>query len=140
MTGQRDRQAGFSLIEVLIALTIFAIGLLSIAGMQITAIQTNSRGGTLSAATAVAEGILEDILSWDTADPVFATTSAAPVSWDFDPILANLQPSIVLDGGGTYQATYTITANDPVENVSRVTVAVTGSRSLTLVGYKRYVD
>jgi type IV pilus assembly protein PilV len=140
MQHRMKSQNGFSMIEVLVAMTILAIGLLGVAGMQITAIKTNSQANTLSAATGMAEGILEEILSWQTTNPIFATTSAAPVVWDFNPLVADVQDSTVLAGGGSYKATYTITKDDPVDNVSRVSVTVSGTRNQTLVGYKRYVD
>ncbi len=140
MPASKNSQSGFSMIELLIAMTIFTIGLLGLAGMQITAIQTNSQANTISAATGLAEGILEEILAWQTTDPIFATTSAAAVPWDFDSISAGTQFSTDLDGGGTYQATYMILSDDPVNNVSRVSVSVSGARNLTLVGYKRYVN
>jgi type IV pilus assembly protein PilV len=140
MQHRMKSQNGFSMIEVLVAMTILAIGLLGVAGMQITAIKTNSQANTLSAATGMAEGILEEILSWQTTNPIFATTSAAPVVWDFNPLVADVQDSNVLAGGGSYKATYAIETDDPVVNVSRVSVTVSGTRNQTLVGYKRYVD
>ncbi len=136
----KNAESGFTMVEMLIAITIFTIGLLGLAGMQITAIKTNSLANNLSTATGLAEGVLEEILAWQTTDPVFATTSAAEVNWDFDPITSGDQFSTTLAGGGTYQANFFITKDVPVGNVSRVSVTVTGARNLTLVGYKRYVD
>ncbi|MBN2644472.1 MAG: prepilin-type N-terminal cleavage/methylation domain-containing protein [Desulfuromonadaceae bacterium] len=55
--------AGFTLIEVLIALTIFAIGLLAVAGMQVTAIKGNSKAHSVSAKVSLGAGILEQIMA-----------------------------------------------------------------------------
>lgn len=142
MNGKCKQQRGFTLIELLIAITIFAIGLLSIASMQITALQVNSRASTLSAVTGVAEGILEEILSWSSYDNTFKGVPGAKpaVVWNrFDPASGAPQTSISIDGAGTYQASYVITVDDPVANISKVEVFVTGPRNLTLTGYKRYV-
>ncbi len=54
-----NRQAGFTLIEVLVALSIFAIGLLAIAGMQLTALKSNSYAYSITAINAVASGVME---------------------------------------------------------------------------------
>lgn len=64
---------GFSLIELLVAVTILAIGLLALAGLQITAIQGNSFANTVSQATALAEDRIEEIRNMDYADIVFAS-------------------------------------------------------------------
>ena len=51
---------GFSLIEVLLGLVILAIGLLAIAGMQITAIKGNYFSKSLTEATVLAQDKLEE--------------------------------------------------------------------------------
>lgn len=59
---------GFSLLELLIAITILAFGLLAIAGLQTTAIRGNMHGSTISQATALAEDRIEAIRNADYAD------------------------------------------------------------------------
>jgi len=66
MPLRNDR--GFSLVEVLVAMTILAIGLLALAGLQVTAIRGNLHGGTISQATALAEEQVELIRDMDYAD------------------------------------------------------------------------
>jgi type IV pilus assembly protein PilV len=61
--GIVNPESGFTLIEVLVALTIFAIGLLAIAGMQVTAIQGNSKAHSVTTKTAIANGVLEQIMA-----------------------------------------------------------------------------
>ena len=52
---------GFSLIEVLIGLVLLAIGLLAIAGMQITSVRGNFFSKNMSEASVVAQDRLEEL-------------------------------------------------------------------------------
>ena len=61
---------GFSLIELLIAVTVLAIGLLAIAGLQATAIRGNFHANTISQATSFAEQGIEAIRNMDYANIV----------------------------------------------------------------------
>jgi type IV pilus assembly protein PilV len=56
--GTRGEE-GFSLIEVLVALTILAVGLLSLALLQVTAIKGNAGASTSTIATDLAQAKLE---------------------------------------------------------------------------------
>jgi type IV pilus assembly protein PilV len=62
-------QGGFTLIEVLIALTIFAVGLLAIAAMQTSAIQMNSTGNRITELSTLGIDQLENLMSLPYADP-----------------------------------------------------------------------
>jgi prepilin-type N-terminal cleavage/methylation domain-containing protein len=57
------RQGGFTLIEVLIALTIFAVGLLAIAAMQTSAIQMNRTAGNLTELSSLGMDRLEKLIA-----------------------------------------------------------------------------
>jgi type IV pilus assembly protein PilV len=134
----RGDQKGFTLVELLVALTIFAIGLLSIAGMQVTALQANSSANSLSVAGSVAQGIVEDLLARDPNDPLFSV-DVDDVDWDFDPGAA-ADTTFDIPGAGTYSATYSIDADNPVTNVARIDVKVTGGgRTVTLTSFKRSI-
>lgn len=54
-------QRGFSLIEVLVALTLLSIGLLGLAGLQLASLQNNVNALMRSQATLGADGILERV-------------------------------------------------------------------------------
>ena len=56
-----NRQTGFSLIEMLIALIVFSIGLLAIAGLQTVSKQANYEALQRTSASQIASGLLEDL-------------------------------------------------------------------------------
>jgi len=55
------RQSGFSLVETLISMVIFAVGLLAVGAMQITSIKTTSVSYHITGATLVAQTKLEEL-------------------------------------------------------------------------------
>lgn len=131
-------QGGFTLLELLIAITIFAIGLLTVAGMQLTALRANSTADTISVATAVAQGILEDLLSRDADGGDYnSDTGAPPPTYDLTAAaMAGAMDSI--PGGSKYSAIYEIDVDNPSAGMARVEVEVTiNARSVRLVGFKR---
>ncbi len=78
------RHSGFTLLEVIIALFLFAIGILGVAAMQVRAIQGNSSGMRLTEATAQAQEILETVMAEPYANfivaapPTTTTTTVGP--------------------------------------------------------------
>jgi len=132
-----DNQQGFTLIEIMIALTIFAFGLLGIAALQGRAIQFNAGSNTRTATTAIAQSAMEEILALDAGDPVFRADQAATV-WDLDPNTA--ANSLTLPDGRVFNATWSILVDNPSPRISLVTVVVTGpnNRTVTLNDFKRY--
>ena len=57
----RNRQNGFSLIELLISLIVFSVGLLGIAGLQMVSKKSNYESIQRTVASQVAYGMLEDM-------------------------------------------------------------------------------
>jgi type IV pilus assembly protein PilV len=132
-------EAGFSLAELLVAITILAVGLLSIAGMQLVAIKTNMVSSGISAGSALAGGVLEEFMARDSGDLILRT--AVPVATP-----ATLWTGREVEGAGIFTATYAVEVDTPVVNISRITVTVTGGRDLNnnekivvMRGLKRYV-
>jgi len=132
------QEHGFTLLEVLVALTIFAVGLLGIAGVQISSLNFNADSNTRSVATAIAQGELEEILAMDQADSVFSSSNADMVI-DLDPNSA--ATTLAVPGGGSYSATWDVTTSDPIAGIARITVRVNGpdGRAVALTGYKRFI-
>ncbi len=68
-TDKKNNNRGYSLIEVLIAMAIFSIGILGVAGMQISSTGSNSTARKITDATYRAEDRLETLMSLTWADP-----------------------------------------------------------------------
>ena len=60
---RKNDSQGFSLIEVLIAISIFAIGFLAVAAMQITANKSTRRAVEITEATAIASDRMERLMA-----------------------------------------------------------------------------
>ena len=58
-----SREKGFTLVEVLIAVSIFSVGLLAVAMMLDTAIQYNSSARFITEATEIAHSQMEELMS-----------------------------------------------------------------------------
>lgn len=134
---------GFTLIEVMIAITIFAVGLLAIAGLQANAIRHNSGSTLRTTGSALAQGVMEQVLSLESDNPLFRIngTNAAtidPNNGDGDGNTTTLR----LQGGGFYTANWVVTVDTPVTRISRIVVNVqeASGRTTTLSGYKRYTN
>ena len=86
-------QAGFTLIEVMIAVLILSIGLLGLAGLQAAALQTNQSAFTRSQATAFA---------YDLADRMRANMPGV-IAGNYNPANAELTNSCTTTGGCSSQ-------------------------------------
>ncbi len=134
MIDRLDNEAGFSLLEILIAITIFAVGLLATAGMQVTALQANARAHSITTANAVAAGIMEEILSWAPDDPRLVDENSGNAhEWDFDPT-ANVNNILEVSGGGRFVARYYVERDTPVPNVSTITLEVEPAGGFVALG------
>ena len=75
---EKSNEKGFSLIEILIAITVFAIGILAVGKMQIAAIKGNSFANDLTKATTLAQDRMEKLIGLSYTDPLLggANTTA----------------------------------------------------------------
>ncbi|EAT14525.1 prepilin-type N-terminal cleavage/methylation domain-containing protein [Desulfuromonas acetoxidans] len=132
-----NKEAGFSLIELLVALTVFAIGLLALAGMQITAIQGNSSAHSLTALTSLADGLIEELWSRN-GDSDLLVVATGTVDWPTDFDAPGTAQEWTIDGAGDCTATYQITPNSPIAGVTSIEINVQSpGRSLSKTVLKR---
>jgi type IV pilus assembly protein PilV len=124
MRQGKASQAGFSMIELLIAIVILAIGLLGLAELQITAMKTNSKSERMLAATALAQEAIEQVTALNEADPMFNANVINKV-WP-NGSAGEPQGTFLVAGGGKYAVTYDVTVNyQGVTNLCLVRVTVT---------------
>lgn len=74
MNRLRKSHGGFSLLELLIALVVFSIGLLAVAGLQSVSKQSNFEAIQRTTASQVASGLLEDIRTNGDAIDIYAAS------------------------------------------------------------------
>jgi type IV pilus assembly protein PilV len=117
-------QEGFTLLEVIIAISILTAGLLAVGTMQVSAIYGNSKANRVTEATSIAEDKLEQLL---TLQYTLNSTSAHLSAGSHD-------------GGSAsgYATTWFVTDNSPSVNCKRITVTVTwnnGTNQTSLSSY-----
>jgi type IV pilus assembly protein PilV len=111
------KKDGFTLIEVLIALTIFAVGLLAIAALQTSAIRMNSTGNRLTELSILGIDKYEELMSLPYSSPwLDAVNSTTPDS-------AGKLHQIVVNG---YTVSWDIVQDALAANAKDITLTVAG--------------
>lgn len=110
-TARGNKEEGFTLIEVLIAMAIFAVGILALAGLQVTYIGGNASAQMQTEATALGAQVIEHLKSL----PYEAA--------ELDPAVNPHQPPA--GGSGPYDVRWTVMDNAPVTNAKTISVTVT---------------
>ena len=129
-TIQKDQ--GFTLIEVLIALTIFAVGLLAVAAMQTSAITVNSTAGQMTTRMTWAQDKLEELMALPYSDPLLEDLGDPPSGTDS---AGNLHQETISEGSVNYTILWTVTDDTPISGNKLITVTVTGKGKTTRVSY-----
>lgn len=126
------KDQGFTLIEVLIAITIFAVGLLAVAAMQTSAITVNSTAGQITTRMTWAQDKLEELMALPYSDNLLEDLGDPPSGTDSQ---GELHQETMSDGSDDYTIYWTVTNNTPVSGTKLITVTVTGKGKTTQVSY-----
>ena len=116
MPESQKSSSGFTVVEVLVALSIFSIGVLGLATMQISAIRTNAFAYRVNVATILAQDLLEDYkrLGYDGIPSTGNYTDNNPLNEKGEN-----------DDAGIYSRTWTV-ADNGWRKITTVTVAWRG--------------
>ncbi|MBI5050265.1 MAG: prepilin-type N-terminal cleavage/methylation domain-containing protein [Nitrospirae bacterium] len=146
-----NSSAGLTLIEVLIALTVLAIGLLGVAMMQLMSISGGLFSREMSIATELGQDLIEKVKTYEYTESTTDNALAAGSHPDATDVTNGLAEGIgsanlidergMTDGSQLYTRTWTVTNNSPAANMKTVTVTVSWSekgttRSVTLRGIR----
>ncbi len=130
-------EEGFSLLELIIAISMLAIGLVAAASTLSTGIGSNRMAQRVTVETNLAYSVLDEFLAKDNNDGLFDSDSTGTPAYDLD--TGNGATTRVVNGV-TYSAVYSITVDSPVPGVALVSVTVTGGgRTVTLSTLKRSI-
>ena len=107
---------GFALIEVLMAMVIFTVGILALTGLQVTTISGNAEARMQTEATAIGVRIVEQLRS---------------LPLDHDDLVPKVNPhSLSASGSRPYTVDWTVRADTPVNGTKMVRVTVTPSNKI----------
>ncbi|UCG13136.1 MAG: prepilin-type N-terminal cleavage/methylation domain-containing protein [Deltaproteobacteria bacterium] len=125
----KAHENGFTLLEILVAISIFAIGLLAVASMQLSSIRVNAFAGDLTQATTVAQTKLEELVAIPYNDPA-DDTQIHPLLVDGTGIndgLAGLDdtgPADQTENVGIYQVFWNTAVDQPITDTMTIRVIV----------------
>lgn len=115
------RSEGFTLLEVMIALVILAVGLLGLAALQLTAVKGNAFSSEMTYATMLAQGQAEYLKSLP-----FTDASLQPGSYTNTATNTPFTPFPIISKGVQYTISWTVSAdNVPAINMRTIALTVT---------------
>ena len=134
---------GFTVIEVLAALTLFAIVSAGLVAASVSAVRYNRTSGNYSAATALAQDLMERVRGLNPANTPSAWPNVATPGTYTDPnspINALAQPNWASHAIGIFTRRLIVTADSPMAGINTVQVQVSWSdagvtRSVQLWSY-----
>jgi len=136
MKNQLTDNSGFTLVELLIAIFILAVGLLGTASMMASGIGGNRLSSRLTVESGIAHSVMDEFMARDEGDTVF-DAAVTGVVYDLD---SSSGAATRVVQGVTYSATYTIATNNPVTGMVRLDISITGGgRTLSMTSFKRSI-
>lgn len=134
-------ETGFTLLELLVAITILAVGLMATLKMQTTALRADGFAFRTTTASSVARAAMDELLSRPGSDAVFQTAQVN-AAYDLDIQTAAVTQTVQ---GVTYSGRITVTPDATVNavaitNLTQISLTVTGSdRTITVTELKRAI-
>jgi type IV pilus assembly protein PilV len=117
---------GFTIIEVLAALTIFAIGSAGLVAATVGAVRYNRASGAFSSATALAQDLVEQLRALDPSTNPAALTAGTHTDAN------NLMTALgVQSPAGVFTRQWTATRDAPIAGISTVMVSVSWTDGTT---------
>jgi type IV pilus assembly protein PilV len=117
----KKSQKGFSLIEVLIAMTILVIGILAVGGMQTTAVKNNAISRRITEASALAASQLEFLTTLPYNDPLLNDRNGDGTT-GLDKTDAQADFNLTQ---GQYSISWNVALDSPISNTKNIRVIVT---------------
>ncbi|HOP48573.1 MAG TPA: prepilin-type N-terminal cleavage/methylation domain-containing protein [Desulfobacteraceae bacterium] len=84
MDREQAGQQGFSLVEIMIAVAVFAIGILGVGAMQVKSINTDSQSSRITEVATTLEQLMERITAYDYSDLWLNDTDGDGTGQDLD--------------------------------------------------------
>ena len=137
MEQRKSGQAGYSLVELLAAVVILAVGLLGLAELQIAAIKTNAQSDAMTVANGIAQKVVEQIAAMAADEDLFKTDKGTPAG--DDPVTWTGVDGVGgspydIPGAGVYHVTFDIDADhEGVTGLSQVTIYVSSDKAVASV-------
>ena len=126
-TGKLRKKDGFTLIEVLVGLTIFAVGLLAVAAMENSAILMNSTAGKLTNLSTCGMDKIEELSALPYTDRWLQAAGNPPGNDS----AGNTHQEISAD----YTISWTVIDNNPLPSTKNITVTVTGRGKTAIISF-----
>jgi prepilin-type N-terminal cleavage/methylation domain-containing protein len=132
---RHSNQQGFSLIEILVALTVLAIGFMGVLTMTTTSTGSNVKAKAITSAAAVAADRMEMLMGLPYTDPLLLDTNGDGSAGLRDPFTlgameipnpaANPTDYQITSADGLYTIYWNVAVNFPTVNTKTVRVIVT---------------
>lgn len=124
MATQKNRESGFTLIEVMIAVMVLTVGLIAAAAMQTRAASDTILSTRMAGRVVAGEQRIEDLMSIN----IIEEDGYDPSSF-FTPDIAEtgneIAGSVITDStSASHTITYEATTNSPIRNLTTITVNV----------------
>ena len=127
---------GFTLLELLIAIFILAVGLMGTASLMVSGISGNRLSSMVTVEGGIAHSVVDEFMARDSGDAVF---NAAVVDAVYDLDSSSAATTRVVQNV-TYSVLYSITPNNPVTGMVRLDITITGGgRTLSMTSFKRSI-